>query len=76
MDTTKLTSLNNILDKVYKKHNLTKVLSILILLVIIISYFIEGRDGISRIALGDALMNYLQSFYYFFDTFFVLKSFC
>ena len=51
-----------------KKHSLIKILSILLLIIVIVSYFIEGRNGISYIALGDVVMNYIQSFYYFFDT--------
>ena len=51
-----------------KKHSLLKVLAILLFLVVVVSYFVEGRSGISRVALGDVAMNYIQSFYYFFDT--------
>lgn len=51
-----------------KKHSLTKVLAVILLLVIIASHFLEGRQGISYIAIGDVALNYFQSFYYFFDT--------
>ena len=52
-----------------KKYGLFKVLSILLLLVVIASYCIKGRQGtISYLALGDVFLNYVQSFYYFFDT--------
>lgn len=52
-----------------KKYGLFKVLSILLLLVVIASYCIKGRQGsISYLALGDVFLNYIQSFYYFFDT--------
>ena len=63
-----------------KRHSLTKVLAILLLLIVIISHLaglsnvigffkiFEGRNGVSYIALGDVVMNYIQSFYYFFDT--------
>ena len=41
----------------------------MMLLVIIATYFIKGRQGsISYLALGDVFLNYVQSFYYFFDT--------
>lgn len=51
-----------------KKHGLTKILAVMLLIVIIATYFIEGRQGISHLAFGDVIMNYFQSFYYFFDT--------
>ena len=52
-----------------KKYGLMKVLSVLLLLVVVASYFIKDRQGtISYIALGDVFLNYVQSFYYFFDT--------
>ena len=51
-----------------KKHSLIKVLAILLLIVVVLSYFIKGRNGISYIGLGDVVMNNIQSFYYFFDT--------
>ena len=52
-----------------KKYGLFKVLSILLLIVVVMTYFVKGRQGsISYLALGDVFLNYLQSFYYFFDT--------
>lgn len=52
-----------------KKYGLLKVLGIVLALVVVLSYFIDGRDGaIAYVALGDVFLNYLQSFYYFFDT--------
>ena len=52
-----------------KKHSLVKVLTILLLLVVVATYFVAGRDGeVSYLALGDGFINYVQSFYYFFDT--------
>lgn len=52
-----------------KKYGLFKVLGILLLVIVVCTYFIEGRQGtISYLALGDVFFNYLQSFYYFFDT--------
>ena len=52
-----------------KKHGLLKVLGILLLIVVILSYILVGRYGErSYIGLGDTLLNSLQSLYYFFDT--------
>lgn len=52
-----------------KKYGLFKVLTVLLLLVVVATYFIKGRqDAISYLALGDVFLNYVQSFYYFFDT--------
>ena len=52
-----------------KKYGLFKVLTVLLLLVVIATYFIKGRSGaISYLALGDVFVNFIQSFYYFFDT--------
>lgn len=52
-----------------KKYGLVKVLTILLLLVVVATYFVESRNGsIQYLALGDVLLNYIQSFYYFFDT--------
>lgn len=51
-----------------KKYGLFKVLTVLLLLVVIATYFIKGRSGaISYLALGDVFVNFIQSFYYFFD---------
>lgn len=52
-----------------KKHSLLKILGILLLVVVILSYILVGRYGErSYIGLGDTLLNSLQSLYYFFDT--------
>ena len=51
-----------------KKFGFVTPLLIVLLLVVILSYFVEGRSGISYVALGDLVINYVQSFYYFFDT--------
>ncbi len=52
-----------------KKHSFVKVISIILLLVVIVSYFVVGRnDEIAYIGLGDVALNFIQSFYYFFDT--------
>lgn len=52
-----------------KKYGLFKVLACLLLIVTVLTWFIKGReDAVSYLALGDALQNYMQSFYYFFDT--------
>lgn len=56
-----------------KKHGLTKILAVILLIVIILSWFVKGRsDAISQIALGDTVMNYFQSFYYFDVMLFIL----
>lgn len=53
-----------------KKYGMLKVLTVLLLLVVVATYFIEGRQGeVEYLALGDVFLNYLQSFYFFFDTF-------
>ena len=54
------------MKKIKKFGNVAPML-IILLLVVILSYFIEGRNGISYIALGDLVLNYSHSFYYFFD---------
>lgn len=52
-----------------KKHSLFKVLLMVLLLVVVLSYVFVGRDGaVSYLALGDLGVNYVQTFYYFFDT--------
>ena len=52
-----------------KKYGLIKVLSILLLIVVIITYFVSGRNGEKEyLAIFDLVFNYAQSFYYFFDT--------
>lgn len=55
--------------KTKKKNGIFKVLLVVLLLVVIATYFIKGRQGsISYLAIGDVFLNYIQSFYYFFDT--------
>lgn len=52
-----------------KKHGLFKTILIILGLLVVFSYFIPGREGVtSIIALGDIGINFAQSFYYFFDT--------
>lgn len=52
-----------------KKHSLLKILGIILLLVVIVTYCVAGRTGeITYLGLGDVAVNYIQSFYYFFDT--------
>ena len=56
-------------EKMKKKYSLFKVLAIILLLVVVATYFIAGRNGEKEyIALVDVFFNYVQSFYYFFDT--------
>ena len=54
--------------KKIKKFGFVAPILIILLLVVILSYFVEGRSGIGYIALGDLVIDYVQSFYYFFDT--------
>lgn len=52
-----------------KKHSLLKILGIILLLIVIVTYCVAGRSGeITYLGLGDVTVNYIQSFYYFFDT--------
>ena len=52
-----------------KKNSLFKFLGILLLIVLVLTYIIPGRsDTMNYLGLGDLFLNYLQSFYYFFDT--------
>lgn len=52
-----------------KKYGLFKVLTVILLLIVVVTYFIKGRDGeIVYLPLVDVFLNYLQAFYYFFDT--------
>lgn len=54
---------------VKKKYGLFKALLVILVLVIVATYFIKSReDSISYLPLGDVFVNYIQSFYYFFDT--------
>ena len=55
--------------KTKKKYGLFNVLLVILLLVIVATYFVKGRDGnISYLPVFDVFTNYIQSFYYFFDT--------
>ena len=52
-----------------KKYGLLKVLLVLLFLVVITTYFVKGRSGeIQYVAIFDLFFNFIQSFYYFFDT--------
>ena len=55
--------------KTKKKYGFVKVLLVLLLLIIVATYFIKGRSGnVSYLAFGDVVLDYIQSYYYFFDT--------
>ena len=52
-----------------KKHGLFKAILIILGLLVILSFFVPGRQGTaSYIGLGTVLLNSVQVFYYFFDT--------
>ena len=59
-----------------KKHGLLKVILIVLgalvgvdAILAILGYFVKGLNGLyTMIPLGDLILNYVQSFYYFFDT--------
>ena len=52
-----------------KKHSLFKVLLIILVLLLIVSYFVPDRSGVgSYLGIGTILLNSVQVFYYFFDT--------
>lgn len=52
-----------------KKNSLFKIILIMLLLVVILSYFVPNRNAeIAYTGLGDVFINGVQSFYYFFDT--------
>lgn len=52
-----------------KKYGLFKVLLVVLLLVVVATYIFKGRgDSIQYLALGDVFFDFIQSFYYFFDT--------
>ena len=58
-----------------KKYGLIKVLAILLLLVVVVTYFVDGRGGNKEyLAIFDLFFNYMQSFYYFFDTALVILA--
>ena len=54
--------------KKIKKFGFVAPILIILLLVAITTCFVEGRSGISYLAIGDMLINYIQYYYYFFDT--------
>ena len=50
-----------------KKHSLTKILGILLLLIVITSFILNGRnDTKSFIGIMDVPYNFIQAVYYFF----------
>lgn len=52
-----------------KKHGLFKILLIILLVLVVLSYFVKNRTSeIAYLGLGDVFVNGIQSFYYFFDT--------
>lgn len=52
-----------------KKHSLFKSMAIVLLLVVIMTYILPARAGdYSRLPVGDIVTNYIQAYYYFFDT--------
>ena len=52
-----------------KKYGLFKIVGILLLLLIITTFFVPGRGSeMINIGIVDVVLNYLQSLYYFFDT--------
>ena len=51
-----------------KKYGLFKVLSVLLLIIVVFTYFIDSRQGgKSYLALVDVVLNFMQSFYSFFE---------
>ena len=52
-----------------KKYGLFKVLAVMLFFIVALTYVVKDRSGAKTfLALGDVFLNYLQSFYYFFDT--------
>ena len=52
-----------------KKNSLFKAILIILGLLVIISFFVPGRQGtISYLGIGSVFLNSVQVFYYFFDT--------
>ena len=52
-----------------KKHGLFKALLIILSLLVVISFFVPGREGtVSYLGIGTVFLNSVQVFYYFFDT--------
>ena len=53
-----------------KKHSLFKVISIILLLLVITSWFVVGRNEVkSYIGFGDLFLNAIRCVYFFFDIF-------
>lgn len=52
-----------------KRHSLFKVMGIMLLLLVVLSYIIPGRTGeVTYLPFGDIVTYYIQTYYYFFDT--------
>lgn len=52
-----------------KKYGLFSVLTVMLMLIVVATYFVKGREGeIAYLPLLDVFFNYINSFYYFFDT--------
>ena len=52
-----------------KRHSLFKVMGIMLLLLVVLSYIIPGRAGeVTYLPFGDIVTYYIQTYYYFFDT--------
>ena len=52
-----------------RRHSLFKVMGIMLLLLVVLSYIIPGRTGeVTYLPLGDIVTYYIQTYYYFFDT--------
>lgn len=52
-----------------KKHSIFKFMGIILLVILVLTYFIPARAGeVSYLPFGDILTNYIQSYYYFWDT--------
>ena len=52
-----------------KKHGLFKALLIILGLLVVVSFFVPGREGtVSYLGIGTVFLNSVQVFYYFFDT--------
>lgn len=52
-----------------KKHSLFKTMGIVLLLVLVLTYIIPARAGaVSYLPFGDIVTDYIQTYYYFFDT--------
>ena len=52
-----------------KKYGLFSVLTVMLMLIVVATYCVKGREGeIAYLPLLDVFFNYINSFYYFFDT--------